>query len=47
MRKGLEKPNPFRIFTSVNNDKNKQKPNYYEKIKKRSSTRQENVKQNR
>ena len=39
MQGGLEKPNPFRIFTSVNNDKNKQKPNYYEKSKNRSKKR--------
>ena len=29
----LEKQEKVRIFTSVNNDKNKQKPNYYDKIK--------------
>ena len=33
MQGGLENTNPLRIFTSVNNDKNKQKPNYYDKIK--------------
>ena len=47
MKGGLENTNPLRIFTSVNNDKNKQKPNYYEKNEKRSSTRQESFIRNR
>ena len=47
MQGGLENTNPLRIFTNVNNENNKQKPNYYEKNEKRSSTRQESFIRNR